>query len=92
MKLRSVPGCTGCLAHGAVGGTKSIISATDTVFLEADTAFSVSEKTLGGAAVVVFPQQPTTAHAKCYEVRSAAVGAGNAPGPIFEDATCNALP
>jgi hypothetical protein len=37
-----------------------IISATDTVSLEADTAFSVSEKTVGGAPAVVFHQQPTT--------------------------------
>jgi hypothetical protein len=43
-----------------VSEAQIIISATDTISLEADTAFCVSEKTVGGAPAVVFHQQPTT--------------------------------
>ena len=50
-----------------------IISATDTVFLEADTTFFVSEKTVGGAPAVLFRQQPTTR--SCEEIGEGALHA-----------------
>ena len=49
-----------CVPEKMVFEAEMIISARKTVLLEADTAFAVSEKTVGGAPAVVFHQQPTT--------------------------------
>jgi hypothetical protein len=49
-----------CVTNTMVFATAKIVFAGDTVFLEADTAFAVLEKTIGGAPAVVSHKQPTT--------------------------------